>query len=201
MLFAVLFCKGLFMSALAQHRVGLSVNAGLGIPTGQLAETNLPGAGAGITVRSLVTRHISLVAEAAIMNFTGRQKYGIKYETRNLVSLTAGARYYINQLPSKVLFYTQLKPGINFDKGNNGFAWEGAAGCILYPATTKLDLSLRYQENLQDNEVYHTAFYALRIGYTLRLGASVKRKKKPESLPVTPALPAPLSGKQYDSRL
>jgi hypothetical protein len=190
-LFAVLFSQSLFMNVLAQHRLGLSVNAGLGLPAGQLNTTNQPGPGAGVSVRSSVTNHISLVAEGAIMNFTGRQKYGIKYETRNLLSFTAGGRYYINQLPSKCLFYAQLKSGINFDKGYKGFAWEGAAGCILYPATNKLDLSLRYQENLQDNEVYHTAFYSLRIGYTLRLGASVKKKKKPESLPVIPALPAP----------
>lgn len=161
----------------AQGNFRFSMNAGLALPVGQLASTNVIGGGLGIMVGKPVSRHWSALGEAAVMSMVGSDKNGFKYDSRQLFGFTAGARYYINPLQAKVIWYSQLKGGVHLDKGYAGPAVEGGWGCLLYPNTTRLDMSVRYQENFQEHEVYHTRFFSVRVGYVLQFTAKRKRKK------------------------
>ncbi|RXK80823.1 hypothetical protein [Filimonas effusa] len=176
MIFFTLLSVFIANNLLAQHKVSLYINAGLAVPVGQLASTNQVGGGMSVLAAKSLNNHLSIVAEPSIMSMVGTQQHGIKYVSRQLFSFTAGARYYMNLLPGKVLWYSQLKAGIHTDKGYAGPSFEGGLGCLMYPTTTRLDLSLRYQENLQKKELYHTRFFSLKVGYLLRF-KHIRRQK------------------------
>lgn len=162
---------------MAQKRINVSINAGLALPVGQLASTNLIGGGLSVIASKPISGHVSALAEAGVVSMVGADKNGFKYDSRHLLGFTAGARYYLNQLPSKAIWYSQLKGGIHTDKGYAGPAVEGGLGCLLYPTTNRLDLSVRYQENFQERQLYHTRFFSLRVGYVLQFRTKSKKKK------------------------
>jgi hypothetical protein len=166
--FCLFFIQGCYSSTLqAQTEWALSIGAAGGIPSGQLSGTNQPGIGAAIGLRAGITDHISLGTEASIMNFTGRALYGIKYASRNIVACTAGGKFYLNPQSSSIIWYMQLHGGIHFDQGHNGPVWQSNAGCVLYPSSTKLNISVGYQRNTRNDEAPHSSFWALRVAYTL----------------------------------
>ena len=165
-------------SATAQKSFSLSVNAGVAQPVGKFTETNLTGGGMGLLLVKSVSHHVSLLGEASFMSFVGNQEHGFKYPARTLFPLTAGGRYYLNPASKKDVFYLQVKGGICFDGSQHPFAWEPGIGCLLYPATNRLDISFRYQSNRSREAAYRTDFLSLRVGYVLRFKRSGKTHRK-----------------------
>lgn len=148
----------------AQLRPWVSLGGEVGIPMGQLNNTQSLGLGGSAKFGLAVAHDMDITLSAGIINFSGDKMNSFAYVSKNFIPVKAGVRYRLTPTGIYIepqLGYTRINPTIG--KTSGGFTYAAAAGLLL----RSWDVSARYEGvSKNDNTL---PFAGVRIAYVLGL--------------------------------
>ena len=141
---AAFICSNSFAQVTTAGRPSLSVGAEVGIPAGDLNNTQKIGLGGSLKALFPIFEGGALTLSAGYISFSGDEVGNFKYPALNFIPFKAGLRY--NLTPSGIylepqLGYTSIGTQNSNTSATGGFTYAAALGTMLQA----IDLSVRYE--------------------------------------------------------
>lgn len=147
-------------------RTTLSLGAEVGIPAGDLNESQKIGLGGSLKALFPLFQGGALTLSAGYISFSGDETGSFKYPALNFIPFKAGLRYNISPgglYLEPQLGYTSIGTANSNTKATGGFTYAAALGTMLQA----IDLSLRYEGVSRNGTTL--PFIGVRGAYNFRL--------------------------------